>query len=234
MLRRRLKQLLVRVPGGSRLARLWSRWVARRDASAFVGSKEYWEKRYARGGTSGAGSYDRLARFKAEFLNTLVRERQIKTVIEFGCGDGAQLSLAEYPQYLGFDVAATAVEHCRRRFLGDDSKRFERISAFDPAQHRAELVLSLDVIFHLVEDEVFERYMSQVFSAAERWVVVYSSDKDQATSVPHVRHRQFSRWIAQNRPDWRLAASVQNPYPYNPADPEGTSFADFYVFERAH
>jgi hypothetical protein len=32
----------------------------------FSGSKAYWENRYADGGNSGAGSYNRLADFKAE------------------------------------------------------------------------------------------------------------------------------------------------------------------------
>ena len=35
----------------------------------FRNSTDYWERRYRKGGNSGAGSYNRLARFKAGFLN---------------------------------------------------------------------------------------------------------------------------------------------------------------------
>ena len=41
--------------------------------SVFIkNSHEYWEKRYASGGNSGAGSYNYLAEFKAEILNNFV------------------------------------------------------------------------------------------------------------------------------------------------------------------
>jgi hypothetical protein len=60
----------------------------------FASSADYWERRYQKGGTSGAGSYNHLAEFKAEFLNAFVAEHHVASVIEFGSGDGAQLRLA--------------------------------------------------------------------------------------------------------------------------------------------
>lgn len=35
----------------------------------FPGTADYWENRYAKGGTSGAGSYGRQAEWKAEIVN---------------------------------------------------------------------------------------------------------------------------------------------------------------------
>src|SRR5947207_2716559 len=96
----------------------------------FNGSAEYWETRYADGGNSGAGSYEKFAAFKAEVLNDFVRTHGVQTVIEFGCGDGNQLSLAEYPTYTGFDISATAVTICRNRFAGDPSKTFRRVDEY--------------------------------------------------------------------------------------------------------
>jgi len=87
-------------------------------------SMDYWERRYAQGGTSGSGSYARLAEFKAEVLNAFVQERHIQSVIEFGCGDGNQLSLARYPSYVGLDVSKTAIFLCGRRFAMDSDKSF--------------------------------------------------------------------------------------------------------------
>ena len=66
---------------------------------------DYWENRYERGLTSGAGSYGRLAHFKAEVLNEYVNQNKILSVVEFGCGDGAQLSLAKYANYIGLDLS---------------------------------------------------------------------------------------------------------------------------------
>jgi hypothetical protein len=42
---------------------------------------------------------------------------------------------------------------------------------------RFDLELSLDVIYHLVEDEVFDAYMRSLFAHAGRFVVIYSSNK---------------------------------------------------------
>jgi hypothetical protein len=85
-------------------------------------SAQYWRNRYRSGGNSGAGSYGRLANFKAEIVNAFVREHDVASVIEFGCGDGAQLTLADYPSYLGFDVADESVELCRSKFAKDSTK----------------------------------------------------------------------------------------------------------------
>src|SRR5271157_5436589 len=52
----------------------------------FPGSGSFWENEYREGRTSGPGSYGRLAEFKAEILNEFVRTKNIRTVIEFGCG----------------------------------------------------------------------------------------------------------------------------------------------------
>jgi hypothetical protein len=192
-------------------------------------SAYYWDRRYREGGNSGAGSYNRLARFKADFLNSFVQEYQISSVIEYGSGDGAQLKLARYPSYIGVDVSTTAVEMCRETFRHDTSKRFEKL--YDLAKSTmADLSLSLDVIYHLVEDSVFETYMQQLFESARRFVIVYSSNVDRGWPAKHVRHREFTRWVAQNKPDWHLQSVVKNAYPYDPADPEQTSFADFHVF----
>src|SRR5262245_61579496 len=90
----------------------------------FAGSPSYWEERYARGETSGAGSYGHFAEFKAEILNAFIARQTIRSVIEWGCGDGAQLALARYPRYIGLDVSRTAVANCIARFADDPTKSF--------------------------------------------------------------------------------------------------------------
>ena len=65
----------------------------------FQGSESYWQNRYEAGRNSGDGSYSQLAEFKADNLNAFVFENAITSVIEYGCGDGNQLSLAKYSKY---------------------------------------------------------------------------------------------------------------------------------------
>lgn len=203
----------------------------------FRGSQDYWETRYAMGKTSGFGSYGVLAEFKAEILNSFVENKDVKTVIEFGCGDGNQLILAKYPSYIGLDVSRTAIRLCRQRFEGDNTKRFFLYHPESFVDRRriftAELALSLDVIYHLVEDHLFELYMSHLFSAATRFVIIYSSDSNNNSSsrLPYLKHRKFSEWVTLHVPDWRFCEKIPNKYPFKGNYRTG-SFADFFIYEK--
>jgi protein O-GlcNAc transferase len=203
------------------------------DAAAPFVSGQYWEERYQGGGNSGPGSYGRLARFKADVLNAFVREQQVGSVVEFGCGDGNQLALAEYRRYTGYDVSAAAVQICRERFRMEPSKEFFLSKDYDGRQ--ADLALSLDVIFHLIEDDVYEGYMRRLFASARRHVAVYSSNMEQERSpgASHVRHRAFTAFVDRELAgSWRLVRTVPNAYPYDGADYQTRSFSDFYFYEK--
>lgn len=211
--------------------------VSQSEAPAAPPSVRYWEKRYSAGGTSGAGSYGRLAKFKADVINTFVREHDVETVIDLGCGDGNQLKFADYPAYHGLDVSETAIQRCRKLFADDDSKRFslyipDRFSLDDPA-HSAELALSLDVIYHLLEDHVFDTYMRHLFGVAEKYVIIYSNDSGENPShlSPHLRFRKFSDWINDHAPSWKLIDRIENPYPLA-ENPGEESFCDFFIYEN--
>lgn len=213
-------------------ARLWlARRAGRRPPERFQDSAGYWVQRYAVGRTSGAGSAGVLAAFKAEVLNRLVAQRGVPDVIEFGCGDGAQLALASYPAYFGLDVSPDAIARCRARFAGDPGKRFAMLD--DYAGEQATLALSVDVIYHLVEDAVFEAYMQRLFGAATALVAIYSSDHDAPPDpqAPHVRHRRFPAWVAAHAPHWRLIAHTPNRYPWR-GDVRTGSWSDFHVYGR--
>lgn len=196
-------------------------------------SSAYWEKRYLEGGNSGAGSYNRLADFKAQVLNEFVKENNIKEVMEWGCGDGNQLSLAHYPYYVGYDVSAKAVELCKTRFETDNTKKF--IWCGDSKFKNelvVELVLSLDVIYHLVEDDVYEQYMQRLFESSNKYVCIYASNFDKQTAV-HVKHRCFTKWVEANlNHKWKLDKVIKNPYPYSEEDTDSTTVSDFYFYKK--
>ena len=202
-------------------------------------STSYWIQRYNLGGDSGPGSYNRLSEFKAETLNRFVKDNKISKVIEFGCGDGNQLRLADYQSYIGFDVSPMAILRCEDIFRGDQSKHFRLISQY--IGETADLTLSLDVIYHLIEDDIFSQYMERLFDSSERYVIVYASnsDKNVKNQAPHVKHRQFTNWVEKNRPAWRLIGHIPNKFPFSAgiedcpaADISIYSFADFYIFEK--
>lgn len=203
-----------------------------KGSQAFPGSEAYWEQRYAAGGNSGEGSYSKLASFKADVINTFVAKHNVHSVIEFGCGDGNQLSLSKYPNYLGLDVSPTAIELCNEKFSSDKTKSFLLTSEYN--NQSADLTLSLDVIYHLIEDSVFEGYMSALFSASKRYVIIYASDsnRNESSQGVHVKHRKFTDWVTNSFPSFNLAAHIPNKYPYTNGV-EGGSFASFYIYEKS-
>ena len=153
----------------------------------------------------------------------------VQSVIEFGCGDGNQLKLARYPRYLGLDVSRTAVDLCVAQFRDDPSKSF---LWYDPSRTvrlasfvQADLTLSLDVIYHLLEDEVYHAYLRDLFSSSRRFVIVYSSNRDERPAARHVRHHKFTDDVARGFPHFALREHRPNPH-------SAQTFADFYIFEK--
>lgn len=225
----RLKSFIKSTPGLRLVARLVERAIGRWASRGFS-SSDYWDTRYRTEGSSGAGSSSRLARFKADTLNAFIEQHCIGSVIEFGSGDGSQLQLANYPDYVGVDVSRTILHRARTLYGGDSTKRFYHVDEL-PAGIEADLTLSLDVVYHLVEDTVFHAHMEQLFSASRRFVVIYASNFDRRDAA-HVRHRRFTDWIEANRPEFNLNETIPNPYPYDPRNSDQTSFADFFIYQR--
>jgi cyclopropane fatty-acyl-phospholipid synthase-like methyltransferase len=165
---------------------------------------EYWEDRYKNGGNSGLGSHDLEAiNFKANYINNLIIENDIKTLIEFGCGDGNQLKLLKgYVKYFGTDISKTIINKCSEMFNGDTSKVFEH-DLNKLLNIKYDLSISLDVIYHLVEDNVFDNYMNNLFNASNL-VSIYSTNSNSPSSVKHIKHRNLTEYINNTYPSYKL------------------------------
>ena len=196
----------------------------------FKSSADYWDKRYKLGGTSGQGSYDVYAEFKARVLNHFVKAHGVNDVIEFGCGDGNQLKYFDFPSYLGLDVSPKAIEICTEMFSGDSSKHFLTLN--DYKGQEADLALSLDVIFHLVEDDVFEDYMRALFKAGKKFVIIYSSNSSDVNwfDRAHVKHREFVNWVSSNMTDWELMEEV--PTVIKGKEDTKTALKSFFIYRK--
>lgn len=197
----------------------------------FTNSRDYWIKRYEKGGNSGAGSYNNLAEFKSDIINKFVSKTNIETVIELGCGDGNQLEYFQFKSYTGFDISNAVIKKCREKFENDTSKNFMHMDAI--TNQKAEMVMSLDVIYHLIEDEVYNSYMCNLFDLSNRYVIIYAiNSNDSDNYEAHVKPRKFTSWIDVNRLEFKLIKHIPNKYPFDKKKPKSTSFADFYIFEK--
>jgi len=197
----------------------------------FRGSGDYWRQRYRLGGDSGEGSGGMWADYKAQVLNAFVKEQGIADIIEFGCGDGRQLELAAYPRYLGLDISAEAVALCRQRFTGDAGKQFMLLDEYEG--QAADLSLSLDVLFHLVEDGIYFDYLDRLFKAGRRFVVVYATSAGNAPkTLRHVRHRPVETDIATRFPGFARLTDLEAMLPPPPREQGEGGFTRFFVYQR--
>lgn len=183
-------------------------------------SPYFWEKRYQNGGNSGEGSYGILAEFKAKVINTFIEDNDIGAIAEFGCGDGNQMRLFQVKEYTGYDISYKAIELCKQYNLLNHS--FYHLN--DYKKEKYELVLSLDVIYHLIEDDIFEKYMKTIFSASDKFICIYSTNYEKTTAI-HVRHRKFTDFILKNFPEWTLIKFIENEY-------KEKTECDFYFFQK--
>lgn len=164
-------------------------------------SKNYWQNRYKTGGSSGAGSRGNEAIKKAEYINNIIDRYNIKSVNDYGHGDCNQLShMKKVDSYIGYDVSDCARNKCISMFTDDNKYKFiDDVSKFK----KADLALSLDVIYHLVEDDVYYGYLDDLFSTSGI-VLIYSTDKDCSSGSDHCRHRKFTSYIKTRFPDFFL------------------------------
>lgn len=201
--------------------------------SISTNSYEYWDNRYLINENSGPGSYNHLAEFKAKVLNDFVAKENIQTVFEMGCGDGNQLKYAKYPLYLGTDVSKKAVSLCKSKFQTDTNKTFLCVNGGNHDNIydfiKADMSISLDVLYHLVEDNIFEDYICSLFKTSKKWVVVYSSNYDDSSfsgeKFKHVRHRLFSKYIEENIKDFEFVEEIKNEFPQD-------TTANFYFYKK--
>ena len=172
-------------------------------------SKKYWNDRYLRGGNSGQGSYNHLAQIKGDVINDFIKKNQIKTLIDYGVGDGNQLKLinTENLTYTGIDVSEFIISKCKEDFKDDKTKLFIHVDDIDN-DLKADLVLSCDVIYHLIEDHVYKEYMNNLFSMSKKYVIIYAPNINYNEAV-HVKKCEFIDYIFDNFPNFNLIKRIK-------------------------
>lgn len=181
----------------------------------------YWDRRYRDGRTSGAGSEGNEGAYKADYVSDLIHNRNIESVVDWGCGDGQVLKLIrlEGAEYLGVDVSHTIVNRMREKF-----PEYEFITPVPGMNDLTwELGLSMDVLFHLPDDADYFEYLDRLFGHSTRFVVIYSTNYAGGRTARHVFRREFTPDIAERFPDWELT-TVETPLR------EG--LASFFVYEK--
>ena len=186
-------------------------------------TRSIWEKRYKANGNSGTGSYGILCDYKAEFINKFVIDHNCKNVIEFGSGDGNQMSYFNVPQYTGVDISEHIINSCKQKYKHLINKKFVTYDEYYKTSPDFDLSLSLDVIYHLVDDNIYEKYMNDLFNSTKKYIIIYSTNVNETYNGSHIYNHKFTDYIDLNFPLANLLHHEPNPYPK-------LSGADFFVY----
>ena len=146
------------------------------------------------------------------------------SVLELGCGAGyaaGTLIRAVRPvkEYVGVDISRAAAERARdhiREQFGPASAEplaegrevtFHDYDGFSlpaaVAQRTFDVVISLSVMMHLLEGELFSAYMRHLFLLSHQYVIIQGDNVD-APRVNHMRGWRFTDWIRREAVDWGL------------------------------
>lgn len=189
-------------------------------------STKYWEERYVNGGNSGNGSYGFLAEYKRDFLNQFIVENNINSLLEYGCGDGNQLSMINCDRIIGVDVSKTAIDTCKKMLPNSE---FITINKGEFPKIKTDLLLSLDVIYHLIEDDVYNEYIENIVNHRSEYLIIYSANfEDDGNFSKHVKPRNFTKNHTLNK-TYKLEIIVKNKY--KSTDHNTGSFSDWYIFK---
>lgn len=170
----------------------------------------YWDRRYRDGRTSGAGSEGESAVRKAATINQLIKNEGVKSVVDWGVGDGTVLSMMSTEvDYYGIDISRFTIHRLRREWQHEPRRRFALLNEVGAVT--ADLGLSLDVIFHCVDDLDYELHLRRLFASAKRLVLIHSSDYNGGRTARHVRWRKFTGDVEHIAPGWLLESKPDNP-----------------------
>lgn len=205
----------------------------------------YWNERYRRGGFSGNGSVGDLGRWKVQVVGDFILKNEIESIVDMGCGDGVWLAQLrtflnkqwDGVEYTGVDISAEAIQACNKIFLTSQNTLFLTTEIYRVANHEpAELALSIDVIFHQSNDDLYEEYMNVLVNASTDWLIIFSNDRQRPKPKSykvgdHIHFRKFTSWIEEYAPQWELHEKIDSPFKIKEGR-RNFSWADFYIYKR--
>jgi predicted TPR repeat methyltransferase len=173
---------------------------------------------------SGSGSRGELARFKIDYINSFIKENNIKSMIDFGCGDLQVSSQFEIDDYLGVDIVA----HTHPSLI--KSKNYNTtISRFDDflREEKAELCTCLDVLYHILHDELeyLNDTIRNILEHSTKYVIIYAQDSNNSSYNNWRGHMHNSPWRQIiEKENVKLISEQKEPMP-------GSS-ARFFIYEK--
>jgi len=124
------------------------------DSNSAIFSRIYdtgeWDRDSDVKGTSGSGSSPTNARMYIEYLRNFLKDQNIKSVVDLGCGDWQISSCINWNgiQYTGVDVVESVINRNKKKYSSPKIS-FIKADGIDYSLPRADLLICKDVLQHL-------------------------------------------------------------------------------------
>ena len=145
---------------------------------------QYWNKRYASGGNSGYGSYNEQLQKKLNWIEPL----GFISITEVGCGDfhfGSNILRMHPVKYTGLDISDVIIDRHKKMY---PTHTWRVSDGFIP---QAELLLCVDVLFHILDDKEANKMLMDLKNAWSKYLVITAYERDEEMDT-HVRIRKFN------------------------------------------
>ncbi len=172
----------------------------------------YWDERYAKGQTSGTGSYGVNADFKAIVINRVIKEYSCEDMVEFGCGDANQMTLFTPIPYIGYDIAPTIIQKNKQKHASLKHAVFENMDMTKDFTSIRDLSICVDVLFHLTIEDDWDILIDHVCKAAKKCIVITTNTEEiQSEYFPHVNFKRRIMPVLDKRDDVLIEEVITQP-----------------------
>jgi len=184
-------------------------------------SIEFWKKRYQTGGNSGAGSESDLKNFKVNFINEFVQSKNIESILDFGHGDLRIAKELIVDNYTGIDIFNPP---------NDYNLNLVNVKFDEYYGNSAELVICLDVLYHILEpeQEYMRKSIDKMFEKSDKYVIIYAQDsRDNKFDTMYRNHLYNSKWFQHIEYSHKEAKLI-----YEQESSQHGTTAKFFVYEK--
>ncbi len=147
---------------------------------------------------SGAGSSLEGTACIREQLPKLLRELEVKTLLDIPCGDWNWMSRINLPvdRYIGGDIVGELIE-ANQKSYGDDKHMFRVIDLCVDSLPNADLILCRDALIHFSENDI-RRALSNIKDAGIRYLATtsFSATKINEKIITGIAWRHLNLQIA--------------------------------------
>lgn len=163
----------------------------------------YWCNRYDNGGDSGRRSYGISARMRGKYISTYVKQFNVHTLFDLGCGDTFQQEQIHVPMYYGCDVSPTVLQ----RHMRTNTRSFLLANKV-PSNIHCDCILLMDVLHCITDDVSFTEVISSVFTHPSASIVMIISKDINYKPASHICYRKFLDVVNKDYREWELLEIV--------------------------